>query len=565
MTSTTTRAHDAVANAARGLANAALQMAPRPEWVLLELDGPLPERREPETLLQRFAHLGRHALSVASLAERLDRLAAAPGLRGVVVRLLDPHLSTSKAWTVRELLADVRRRGKQVVVWTDHLGTASYLVATAADRIAAPEGAEFDVRGMALEVSFLKDLLDRVGISFDVETMGEYKAAADHLRRSRMSGPHREMLDALLDSLWGDVVAAIAAGRNLTTAAVAALVDEAPLSAREARDHGLIDEVLWEDELAHWLGGGAPVRLLPWERALPLLAHRKVHHAHKTIAVVPVHGAIVSGRSRRLPVGVPLLGQQAGAETVVRSLRAAARDRSVGAVVLLVDSPGGSALASEQIWREVVRVRRTKPVVAWMGDVAASGGYYVAAAADAIVAQPTTLTGSIGVIAAKPVAAGLRDQMGVHVEALSRGRMAGLFTSSRPFDDGERERVRTMLERTYGRFKGAVAEGRHLDLDAVEGLARGRVWTGRQGLSLGLVDELGGMGVAVKRAMELAHIPADRQPVVLTAEPPRGALAPPTDAASILAGLHAAWIALEREVALTLLPPELIPPSPPAR
>lgn len=556
--SLSTHVADVCANAARGAINAGLRLAPAPEWLLIELEGGLPEREEPLPLVQRLLRVARPETSMAELAAQLRRAGADARLQGVVLRLAGLHLSTSQAWSLRALITRLRQDGKQVVVWLDQLGTQAYLVATAADRIAAPEGAELDVRGLSLEVSFLKDLLDRWGVAFDVEAVGEYKTAADHLRNNRMSGAHREMLEAILDSLWDDLVGAIAEGRRLSPDAVRQAIDLAPMSAREAMDHGLIDAVAWEDEIPAWLGGGKPVRLLPWERGHALLDHPLRRTADRTIAVVPLVGTIVSGRSRRLPVSVPLVGTQAGAETVVKALRAAGRDHNVGAIVVLIDSPGGSALASEQIWREVTRIRRSKPVVAWMGDVAASGGYYVASAADFIIAQPSTLTGSIGVIAAKPVVAGLRERLGVHVQALSRGRMAGLFSTEHTFDDAERDRVRTMLGRTYDRFKWHVAEGRRMDLDSVEGLARGRVWTGRQALERRLVDGLGGMDAAVAKAKELAHLPADSDAVVHTVHAGRGPLAPPANAAAALGDLVAAWDALQRDAALTLLPWEFM-------
>ncbi|GMV42144.1 MAG: signal peptide peptidase SppA [Myxococcales bacterium] len=544
---------DACANAGRSALNAALSLAPPAEWVLLEVNGHLPERDEPLPLTQRVLRMARPDLSLAALADHLHRAGADPRLKGVVLRFAGLHLSTTKAWSLRALLTRLQREGKQVVVWLDHLDAQSYLVATAADRIAAPEGAELEVRGLRLEVSFLKDLLDRCGVAFDVETMGEYKSAADHLRHSRMSAPQREMLEALVDSLWGDLVGAIADGRRLTEPTVRALIDQAPMPARHAMDHGLIDGVLYEDELPAWLGGGDPVRLVPWDRARGLLTRPLRRRADRAIALVPLVGTIIPGQSRRLPVPLPLMGTQAGAETVVKALRAAARDRTVGAIVLLIDSPGGSALASEQIWREVTRVGRHLPVVAWMGDVAASGGYYAAAAARSIMAQPSTLTGSIGVIAAKTVLAGLRERLGVHLEAVSRGRMAGLFTTDHPFDDEEREQVRAMLRRTYDRFKWHVAEGRRMDLDTVEEVARGRVWTGRQALERGLVDGLGGLDAAIEKAKELAGLPADREADVHVVHGGRGPLVPPHPAAA-LAELPGAWDALQQDTALALMP-----------
>jgi protease-4 len=226
-------------------------------------------------------------------------------------------------------------------------------------------------------------------------------------------------------------------------------------------------------------------------------------------------------------------------------------------VVLHIDSPGGSALASDLIWREVARLRRKKPVVAWFGAVAASGGYYAACAANAIVAQPATLTGSIGVIVAKGVLSGLYDRLGVHRERIERGRMAGMFTSDRPFDDLERERMQALVQRSYDRFKQRVAEGRSMDPDEVERLARGRVYAARQVAGGTLVDALGDMQAAIARAKALAGLDGARDVAVVQVNPPRQRMAAPDEAAAALAELPDALAALAREHTLALLPFDL--------
>jgi len=239
--------------------------------------------------------------------------------------------------------------------------------------------------------------------------------------------------------------------------------------------------------------------------------------ARRAVGVISVEGTIVPGPSRRLPTPLPLpyLSEQAGADTVIQALRQAERNKRLAAVVLHVDSPGGSALASDLIWREVLRLAKRKPVVAYMGNVAASGGYYIAAPAAHIVAQPATLTGSIGVWGGKFVTAGLYEKLGAYRQVLQRGKTAGMFSDAAPFSDAEREKIRQTMEVSYVRFKARVAEGRRLEIDRVEEIARGRVWTGQQALKRGLVDQLDDFSAAVEKARALAGLDPRRDvPVV---------------------------------------------------
>jgi protease-4 len=258
-------------------------------------------------------------------------------------------------------------------------------------------------------------------------------------------------------------------------------------------------------------------------------------HSKRAIGVISLEGMIVSGASRRPPLPIPLPlpvpEKQAGSDTLVAQLRAAARNKDLAAVVLHVDSPGGSALASDLIWRAVVRLRREKPVVVYMGDVAASGGYYVSAPANAIYAQGTTLTGSIGIWGGKFVTQGLYEKLQAGRAVVSRGKAAGIFADDDLFDDEERRRIRADLGDAYARFKARVAEGRGLDRVAVEAVARGRIWTGAQAMNRDLVDELGDLQMAADKARELAGLPTRRHTPLVTVRPPKEALAPlPTPA-----------------------------------
>jgi len=356
----------------------------------------------------------------------------------------------------------------------------------------------------------------------------------------------------------------LAAARRLDPAAVRALVDRAPLDAREAHDTGLVDAILFEDELPGYLQTkprGLPT-ILPWARARKSLRKPLRWRAPgRAIAVIGVEGMIHMGESRpRSPLPIPYVaGPTTGNATLARAVRAVERNPVFGAVVLAVDSPGGSALASDLIWHEVERVNRKKPVVAYLGNVAASGGYYVAAGASRIISQPATLTGSIGVIGGKFTVRGLAARAGINRERLTRGEAAAISSSFAPYSAEERRRLRRQMEEIYARFVGRVAAGRRIPREAVLAVARGRVWTGRQARAHGLVDDLGDFPAAVAAAKQLMGVPESRDVPVVLIRPPRSAAAGGLGPLAI-AGLGETWAwiaALVEERALALMPWEI--------
>jgi protease-4 len=338
------------------------------------------------------------------------------------------------------------------------------------------------------------------------------------------------------------------------------ILDGVPLTAQQARDAGLLDGVCFEDELAAHLGTpDEPVALVTLGQIHRQMVRPRRWYSRRAIGVIALEGMIVPGPSHQppfpLPLPLPGPGEQAGSDTLGQQLRAAGRDRNLAAVVLYVDSPGGSATASDLIWREVAQLARTKPVVVCMGNRAASGGYYVCASANAIIAQPMTLTGSIGIWGGKVVTRLLYEKLQAHREVVARGRMAGLYSDSAPFSDEERARIRAEIGAGYARFKARVARGRGMSEEQVEALARGRVWTGRQGVENGLIDGLGDLHAAIEKARELAGIDPRRfAPVVNVAVAARALL--PLPAAS-----PADWIAgftgLLREGTWALAPWEI--------
>jgi protease-4 len=501
-------ASDLIRNAWLTLANAARRVRRLPPtWVSLPLSGDVTERSQTERRPFPLSLLRWPVPpSVEAFDTKLQALAADSRIPGVVIRLGALSAGPATLASLRQVILRFRAGGRQAVAWTPSLDTWHLYLATACDKIMMPASGSFDAAGFRIETFFLKDALALLGLRADLEAIGAYEAAPDTFRRSAMTEPHREMLESLLESLEAEVVDAVGRGRSVPPSQVRAWFDAVPMSAADALAAGAIDAIAYEDELATQLGGD----IAPWEQVQRRVRRERQWVAKPQIGVVRMQGMIVMGPSRRSPLPVPLPlpfpTQYAGAETIIQALRTASADRRIAAVVLHVDSPGGSALASDLIWREVTRLRTRKPIVAWLGNQATSGGYYVSAPADWIVAQPGTLTGAIGVWGGKVVLGGLWEKAGAGAEAVQRGARAGLYSSLEPFRPEERAAVRAQMRDGYARFKASVAVGRGMTPDAVEAVARGRVWTGAQALEQGLVDALGGFQDALDKARELANL-----------------------------------------------------------
>ena len=381
--------------------------------------------------------------------------------------------------------------------------------------------------------------LARFGIQFDVARIAPWKTAADQLNLSEMSEAAREQINWLLDSLSGDIVQTIAAGRGLEPDAVQDLIDRAPLTADETLSAGLIDKALYKDELGAYLESEeSPATLKTYASVRGLLLRRPRSNAPRSIGVIALRGAITGGESRSYPIPLPVLGEGTiGSTTVEQQIRSARRDKGLAAVVVYVDSGGGSAMASDLICRELDLLNREKPVIVYMGDVAASGGYYIATPARKIIAQSATLTGSIGVIVAKPVTAGALDKLDAHREVIQRGRNAGLYAEDSAWTDDQRAQVEASVRHYYDAFKQRVADGRGLDIDTLDSICNGRVWTGRQALDHGLVDELGDFQTALDLACAAAELSADDRVRVRTISAPRNRILPePASPADALLG-----------------------------
>ncbi len=496
----------------------------------------------------------------ATLLGRLGQARDDPDVAAVALEIDDLPVGTGRVEELRAAIAAIRAR-KPVLAYLTGGGQKEYYLATAAGTIAVPPSANVFVNGVSTSTLFVKEGLARLGVAFEVVKAGAFKSAAEPLTRTEASPEAREAANALLDDVFDREVAAIAEARRLAPERVRALVDQGVFGAEEARAAGLVDAVLWPDELEAWARRESGRRVAVSRRwsADPGRAAQR-WGARPGVALVKIEGTIASGASRRDPTGLDGI---AGADTLCEQIRRAADDSTVRALLVRIDSPGGDALASDLVWRELARARRKgKPVVASMGDVAASGGYLVAAAADVIVAEPATITGSIGVFALKPDLSGLLGKLSVRREALARGERAQLLSLAKPWTAAERKSVEDRIRAFYGIFLDRVAEGRKLPRAEVEALAGGRVWTGKQAHDRRLVDRLGSFEDALAIVRERIGVAPD-EPLELR-RASGGASGLPGLAAEALAGvaaavapqpalLRAAWDALPEVRAAALL------------
>lgn len=506
-----------IEDAARWLAwsadNARRWKATAPDHVVVVVDAELPAMPARRPAWQRILP---DKPSVQSLCEALDAIEHDPRVRGVVLHLRAVAWPAASLDALRAAILSARAAGKRVVAWATHYSRDAYFVACAADEILLQKGGLVGSLGRADGYVFLADALARAGVSFDAVKIAPFKTAADALSRSEMSGAAREMAEWLLDGEEEERLQAVADGRGLDREAARALLDGSPYTDLQARQAGVVDGIVSEEDLPqHLESPTGPARLERWHSARRSIVARPPELGRRHVALMRIEGLIVDGESAHppAPVPVPLVGGgRSGDLTVTQEARLARDDDDVAALVVWIDSPGGSATACEAMASALERVAADKPVVAVMGTVAASGGYYVSTPAHWVIAQPGTLTGSIGVLAAKLVVGELLAKLGINRELLSRGRHARIWDPQRPFTAEERGYVQGWIERTYDVFVARVAAARDLDIDHVDAVAGGRVWTGRQALGHGLVDGMGGLEDAIALAREMAKL-GPRAPV----------------------------------------------------
>jgi protease-4 len=483
--------------------------------LVLQLEGDLPEQPAVEFPIPFFDK--QQPLTIAENWQMLRNAAADSRIQAIV---LEPR-GLSVGWAkIEELRADIinfKKSGKPVYAFLRGAGTKEYYLATAADKVFMSPEDELDVKGLRAELMFFKGTLDKLGVEMEFEHVGKYKDAPDMFTKNESSPETREVLNQLLDQFYGDLINTVAEGRKKSPDAVRALIDNGPFIGKEALDGGLVDALIYEDQMYDQLRQQLKLN------ALEKIADHDYSHAAATnlgvdgptkIALLVGQGDITRGSTNDSgDNGITSAG-------MIRQLRAVRDDASIKGVILRIDSPGGDGIASDDILHEAKLLSQKKPTVISMSDLAASGGYFIAMTGDPVVAYRNTETGSIGVFFGKVNLRGLYDKLGVKEEIMKRGHFADIDTEYAPLNDEQRAKLRTEIEVFYKGFVQRVAEGRRRKYDDVEPLAQGRVWTGAQAKQNGLVDEIGGIDRAIEMVKLRAKIGASEK-ITLVAYPPR--------------------------------------------
>lgn len=472
-------------------------------YLEIPLSGQVFEKSAPDLMMRLF--LGTEPLAMHDLWMNIRKAKVDSRIRSLVLRLGYLECDWAKIHELRDLVLDFRQSGKKVYAYIEETVEfdKEYYLATACDEIILHPLGSMVINGIGGYVPFVKNSLDKMGIQAEFEHVEEYKTAAAMFTEEGFTETHREMMESIYGSLFQTYIQTVAEARRKSVEDIRELIDQAFFQGEEALEAGLVDRLLFEDELAELvkqdekklnkIGFATYLKIKPSSLGL---------NKGKKIALIYGMGPIHTGEG---------YFQTMGSKTIARWIRSARNDKSVKAVVLRVDSPGGSAVASDVIWREVALTKSKKPVVVSMSDVAGSGGYWISMGASKIVAQPQTLTGSIGVLAGKFNMSELYEKLGITAERLVYGEKADMFSTFRGLTDEERALLKREIVWIYERFLAKAAEGRSLSVEEVNRIGRGRVWTGQQAKELGLVDELGGLSKAIQLAKELAGIPGGEE------------------------------------------------------
>jgi protease IV len=485
---------------------------PNNSVLVLNVSGDMPDYVPEEPIAKALGIM--QAQSFTNLLMQIKKAKVDNRIGAVLLEIRGPAIGWAKADELRDAIADLRTSGKPVYAYMQSGMNRDYYIATAAEKIFIPPPGDLWINGFAAEATFYRGSLDKLGVEMEVIQIGpKYKNAPDQYTRKEMGEGHKEVVNAVLDEFINRFTTAISEARGKAAEDIMALIDDAPYNAAQAKELGLIDEAFYRDqvdaELKTRLGykEDDKLRTISGSRYRDVPADSLGLNSGERVAIIFASGPINVGRSS----DSPFTGNIVGSDTVVAAVNAAAEDSSVKAIVLRVDSPGGSALASDLMWRAIENAKAKKPVVVSMSDVAASGGYYISTNANKIVAQPTTLTGSIGVFVGKPVVRGLYDWLGISNEYTLRGKNAGIFRLTEKWSESERDKMEEQANTIYfTNFIPKVAEGRSMTVEQVDTVGQGRVWTGTQAKENGLVDELGGLEKAIEIAKQLAELPADK-------------------------------------------------------
>ena len=478
--------------------------------LVLVLDRPLQEP-QPDPFMTEFFHAKLYC--VYDVVSALDRAAKDDRIKSVLLDVSSFPSGLGKIQEIRDAVERFKASKKPVWAYFESAHTGGYYLATEADKIYAPPSADLLLVGPVAEMPFLRGVLDKVHVQPQLYHIGDYKSYSDTFMRKDMSDAQREATDAILDSFYRQIVEGISKARKLTPDQVRSAIDQAFYWGKQLKDLGLVDDLLYRDQVEDGLKkiNGTPDK---WRRVYLEDYIRDQRSdaaagARKSIALVLASGGIVSGEgSAQGGMGSE---ENIGSDTMVKMLRKVGEDKDIAAVVLRVDSPGGSGLASDMIWRQIEILRKTKPVVVSMSDVAGSGGYYIAMGADAIVAQPSTITGSIGVVSGKFVIKGLLDFIDYRQETMMRGTNSDIFSGYTPFTPQQETLIQDQMAGFYKVFVSKAAEGRKKSYEDIDKVGQGRIWSGEDALKIGLVDRLGGMDTAIALAKEKAKLAKDER------------------------------------------------------
>jgi protease-4 len=469
-------------------------------WVKVVLRGPIVEER------RRFGIFATRYPNLKEVLDVIEELAEDSEVAGIYLYMAGPDCGFAKKLEIRKGLEKFQSRGKGIICYSENMGNGEYYLATVADSIFMNPSGDLFLTGLRMEIPFIKGTLEKIGIEPELERIGKYKSAADIVSADSMSEAFKEAENAILDDMYDLFTETIAESRAMSVSRLRELIDDGPYTAKGALHAGLVDRLLYEDEIAEkFKKENMSIVSLRKYALLKDYVYDWQTEPRNSIAIIYATGSIVSGKS-----GSNFLsGDLMGSETIARAIESARKDKNIKAIIFRIDSGGGSGLASDVIWREVKKTtegKQKKPFIVSMSDVAGSGGYFIACAADKILADELTITGSIGVIGGKFNFVELYKKIGLKFESIERGEHAGILSATRPFTDEEKVLIADMIVEFYQDFIEKVAEGRGLSVEEVDRIGRGRIWTGRQAKENGLIDELGGLSEAIVLAKEMAGL-----------------------------------------------------------
>lgn len=491
-------------------------------WISITLSGEIKDN------VQMSYFMGQRENSLRNLISTVEKAKRDSKIQGIAIYLRTPRMGLAKIEELRMALVDFQRRGKKVYAYSETLTKSDYLLASAADKLyISPQGG-VDLSGIAIELVFIKNTLDMLGVKANFHQVGNYKSASEIYTRSEASKYQKDSINFLLDGLYAEFVKVISKNRKFTKNEVKNIIDTGFFSAKEAKEARLIDGYSYENEFNDLIKkdgqlvqqnqntSNAKANNMNIMQFFTMLSQKpkKLSKAPK-IALIYMEGAIISGKSTK---GLFSNAETIGAEDYIYLLRKIRKNPQIKAVVLRINSPGGSALASDILWNEILLTSKEKPVIASLSDMAASGGYYIAMACPTIVANATTITGSIGVVGGKFNLKGLYDKLGIHKEVFKRGEHADLFTDYRDFSEKEKALIEKQMLETYEVFVSKASKGRKIPVEQMYEHAQGKVYTGVQAKKVGLVDEIGGLAHAIKLARKQAKDNAYNLEVVVYPE-----------------------------------------------